>query len=93
MLSSVLSHHFGKAKKFIGHGYGRLSKWAAEIDRLAHVGRRAFGFVAPILEDLGASGAIDRGVKAIAGYDQLRQGVMEADQYARGHAQRLDAAL
>jgi len=91
MLTQVLSHHFGKAKNFIGHGYQRLSKFAGEVDRLAGVGRRAFGFLAPILEDLGASSALTHGMKAIKNYDQLRQGVMEADQYARGHAARLEA--
>jgi hypothetical protein len=91
MLTQVLSHHFGKAKSFLGNGYQRLSKFAGEVDRLAGVGRRAFGFLAPILEDFGASSALTHGMKAIKNYDQIRQGVMEADQYARGHAARLEA--
>ena len=81
----------GRAKNFIGQGYQRLSKFAGEVDCLAGVGRRAFGFLAPILEDLGASSALTHGMKAIKGYDQIRQNVMEADQYARGHAARLEA--
>ena len=87
----MLSHHFGKAKSFIGHGYQRLSKFAGEVDRLAGVGRRAFGFLAPILEDLGASSALTHGMKAINNYDQIRQNVMEADQYARANAARFEA--
>ena len=90
MLTQVLSHHFGRAKNFIGQGYGRLSKMAGEIDRLAHVGRRAFSFIAPILDDFGASGSINQGMRAIKGYDQIRQGVMQADEYARGQAARLN---
>ena len=91
MLTQVLSHHFGKAKSFLGNGYQRLSKFAGGIDRLAGVRRKTFGFLAPILEDFGASSALTHGMKAIRGYDQIRQGVMEADQYARGHAARLEA--
>jgi hypothetical protein len=34
-----------------------------------------------------------QGVRAIKNYDQLRHGVMEADQYARGHAARIEGLL
>ncbi len=86
-----LNHHFGRVKKFIGEGYGRVSKWAGDVDRLAGIGRRAFSAISPILDDFGVS--TTQGVRAIKNYDQLRHGVMEADQYARGHAARIEGLL
>ena len=86
-----LRHHFNRAKKFLGDGYGHVAKWAGDVDRLAGIGRRAFSAISPILDDFGVS--TTQGVRAIKNYDQLRHGVMEADHYARGHAARIEGLL
>ena len=86
-----LRNHFNRAKKFLGDGYGHVAKWAGDVDRLAGIGRRAFSALSPILDDFGVS--TTQGVRAIKNYDQLRHGVMEADQYARGHTARIEGLL
>ena len=44
------------------------------------------------MSDLGADEAIQHGVKAFQGYDSIRNSVMDADAYARGHASRIASA-
>ncbi len=92
MWHRALQQHWNKTKSFLGESYRRLGKWAGEVDRAAGIGRRMFSLAAPILSDMGADDAIQHGMKAIQGYDSLRQGVMDADQYTRGHASRIAAA-
>ena len=92
MWHKALHQHWNRTKSFLGESYRRLGKWAGEFDRAAGIGRRMFSLAAPILSDMGADDAIQHGMKAIAGYDTLRKGVMDADQYTRGHASRIAAA-
>ncbi len=92
MWHRALNQHWNKTKAFLGDSYRRLGKWAGEFDRAAGIGRRIFSLAAPILSDMGADEAIQSGMKAVQGYDSLRKGVMDADQYARGHASRIDSA-
>ncbi len=89
MWHKALHQHWNRTKSFLGESYRRLGKFAGEFDRAAGIGRRMFSLAAPILSDIGADDAIQQGMKAIQGYDSLRQGVMDADQYARGHASRI----
>ena len=76
----------------MGEGYRRLGGWAKEMDRAAGIGRRVFSLAAPILSDLGAHETIEHGVNAFHGYDSLRNSVMDADAYTRGHASRIASA-
>ena len=75
-----------------GDRYNEGKKFAGQMDRMAGLGRRAFALAAPILDDIGQSGAVAQGMKAIQGYDSLRDGVMEADSRVRGHATRIASA-
>ena len=63
-----------------------------DIDRLAGIGRRAFALAAPILDDFGQGAVVQKGMKAIGGYDSLRRGVMDANDYASTHANRINQA-
>ena len=63
-----------------------------DMDRLAGIGRRAFALAAPILDDFGQGAAVQKGMKAIGGYDALRKGVMDANDYATTHASRINQA-
>ena len=87
-----LAHHWNKTKNFLGDRYNEGKKWAGQMDRMAGLGRRAFALAAPILDDLGQGGAVAQGMKAIQGYDNLRNSVMEVDSQVRGHARRVASA-
>ena len=92
MLYNQLAHHWKKTKAWMGDRYNEGKKWAGQMDRMAGLGRRAFALAAPILDDLGQGQAVDAGKRAIQGYDQLRDGVMEADSRIGGHARRIASA-
>ena len=87
-----LNQNWQKTKSFIGHAHRRVGAWMGDIDRLAGIGRKAFALAAPILDDFGQGKAVQQGMKAIGGYDALRKGVMDADQYASTHASRINQA-
>ena len=76
----------------MGDRYNEGKKWAGAMDRMAGLGRRAFALAAPILDDLGQGDAVSSGMKAIQGYDQLRDNVMQVDSNVRGHARRIASA-
>ena len=92
MLYKRLAHHWNKTKAWMGDRYNEGKKFAGQMDKLAGLGRRAFALAAPILDDLGQGGAVQAGMKAVEGYDQLRDGVMQADSKVRGHARRIASA-
>ena len=92
MLYKQLAHHWQKTKAWMGDRYNEGKKWAGAMDRMAGLGRRAFALAAPILDDLGQGGAVSSGMKAIQGYDQLRDNVMQVDSNVRGHARRIASA-
>ena len=54
--------------------------------------RDSFSTIAPILEDLGQRQAVEGGMKAIQGYDSLRQSVQDVDANVRRHASRVGNA-
>lgn len=87
-----LDRHWKHTKSFIHQGYQRLHGWAGELERAAGVGKRLFALAAPILDEFGQGEAISQGMKAIEGYDRLRQGVMDADTTARRLARGVDQA-
>ena len=51
-----------------------------------------FALAAPILDDFGQSGIVDKGMQAIQGYDNLHKAVVDSDDYVRGHANRIASA-
>ncbi len=88
----TLAHQWNRTKTFIHQSYRTLGKWAGEVERGAGIGKTFFSTIAPILDDLGQHDAISHGMKATQGYDQLRQGVMDAEHYVKGHANRIAQA-
>ena len=87
-----LAHHWNKTKNFLGDRYNEGKKWAGHMDRMAGIARRGLALAAPILDDLGQGGAVAQGMKAIQGYDNLRDGAMAVDSQVRGHARRIASA-
>ena len=87
-----LGQHWNRTKSFIHQGYKQLHGWAGEVERAAGIGKRIFSTIAPILEDLGQRQAIEGGMKAIQGYDSLRQNVQDVDANVRRHASRVGNA-
>ena len=92
MLYKQLAHHWKKTKAWMGDKYHQAKGWAKSMDEMAGLGRRAFALAAPVLDDLGQSGLVTQGARAIQGYDQVRDGVMQADSRVQSHARRIASA-
>ena len=87
-----LARGWNKTKAWMGDRYQQGKKFAGELDKVAGIGRRAFGLISPILDDLGQGALQGYGTRAIQGYDSLRDNVMEADSRVGGHARRIASA-
>ena len=92
MLYKRFAHHWNQTKAWLGARYNEGKKIAGQMDKMAGLGRRAFALAAPILDDLGQEGMVAQGRMAIQGYDQMRDGLMEADSRVRGRARRIASA-
>ena len=92
MLYKRLAQHWNKTKAWLGDRYNEGKKFAGQLDKMAGLGRRAFALAAPILDDLGQGGVVQAGMKAVQGYDEARDGIMQADSRVRGHARRIASA-
>ncbi len=92
MWAKAFQTHWNRTKSFIGDGYRRVGNWTRDVHKMVGVGRRMFALAAPILDDFGQSGIVDKGMQAIQGYDNLHKAVVDSDDYVRGHANRIASA-
>ena len=74
-----IAHTFHKVKNFIGNAYGTTAKVLNNFDNGVKTFKTIYGAISPILDHYGVSGAVNPHVmKAISGYDQLKNKVMGA---------------
>lgn len=84
-----LERHYNRTKSFINQGYRHAVKFAGDLDRVAGIGKKLFALATPALQDLGVDDRMIRsGVKAIGGYENLRNQVQDVDEVVRGHVKR-----
>ena len=76
----------------MGDKYHQAKGWAKSMDEMAGLGRRAFALAAPVLDDLGQGAVVNSGMRAIQGYDQVRDGVTQAGSRVQSHARRIASA-
>ena len=87
-----LASRWNRTKSFLRSNYETLGKWAGHVERAAGIGRKVFSTLAPILDDLGQGDAVNQGMKAFQGYDQVRGQIMDIDDSIRKHASRIGSA-
>ena len=75
-----------QGKKTIGNMWNNVNKWAGQIDHAMGVGKRVFGALHPMIEDMGG-GNVNRAVMGgIGRYEQGRDQVI-------GHHNKVQAQL
>jgi hypothetical protein len=84
--------HWRSAKSMFRNAYQHGKRIAGTIDGYASVGRRILSAAAPMLEDMGAGGAVTQGVKALNQYDTTRKQVMDTHEKSKGHFDRIAEA-
>ena len=74
-----IAHTFNRVKNFVDNAYGTTAKVLIHFDNGVKTFKTLYGAISPILDHYGASGAINPHVmKAITGYDELKNKVMGA---------------
>ena len=93
LLTARQAHQaWGNVKTFLGRAHVEGQKWAGTIDGYANLARHVLGASSGLLTELGASRALDAGVKGLSQYDQIRKHVMDTDERARNHLSRIAKA-
>ena len=87
MLGGKISKHsvaraFGNLKNHIGRTYHKTKEFLGQVDSGIQVAKRVYGVLAPALEQHGGGQANKHIMKAIGGYEHLRNKVMDTHETA-----------
>ena len=74
---------FGHVKSFLNHSYNQAHKFAKTLDSHVSVAKRAYGVVAPLLDQMTGSRINRTATKAIETYDDFKQKVIDGDSRGR----------
>jgi hypothetical protein len=80
-----ITQAFGKLKHHVGEGYRRTKHFLGQVDQGINLAKRAYGVVAPILDQHGGGQANKHIMKAFGGYESLRNKVMDAHDTVGNH--------
>ena len=72
-----VSHHFNKAKDFLGNAYNQTRNFLGNLDHGVITFKQVYGAIAPVLESYGANPGNKTMMKALTGYDTIKGHVME----------------
>ena len=71
-----VSHHFNKAKDFLGHAYNQTRNFLGNLDHGVRTFKQVYGAIAPVLESYGVNPGNKTMMKALTGYDTIKGHVM-----------------
>jgi hypothetical protein len=73
-----VSHHFNRAKDFLGKAYNQTKSFLGDVDSGVKTFKNIYGVVAPILDSYGLNASKNTHViKALSGYDDIRNNIIE----------------
>ena len=72
-----VAHHFNRAKNFLGNAYHQTRNFLGDVDHGVRTFKQIYGASAPVLESYGVNPANKHVMKALNGYDSIRNNVME----------------
>jgi metal-dependent HD superfamily phosphatase/phosphodiesterase len=72
-----VSRALGNLKHHIGQTYHRTKHFLGQVDYGIHVAKKVYGVLAPVLDQYGGGNANKHIMKAIGGYEHLRNKVMD----------------
>ena len=88
-----VQHHFNKAKSFLGNAYNHTKNFLNDVDSGVKTFKSVYGALAPILDSYGITSTHKHVMKALTGYDNVRNQVLEGHQRAVGDVKRLNDNL
>jgi hypothetical protein len=72
-----VSHAVGRLKHRIGHAYHTTKHFLGQVDHGVQIAKKVYGAVAPVLDQYGGKQANKHIMKAIGGYEHIRNKVMD----------------
>ena len=72
-----VSHHFNKAKDFLGNAYNTTKSFLGSLDGGIRDLNTIYSVVSPVLESYGVNTGNKHVMKALTGYDTIKSHVME----------------
>ena len=72
-----VTHHFNKAKDFLGNAYNPTRNFPGNLDHGVRTFKQVYGAIAPVLESYGVHTSNKTIMKALIGCDTIRGHVME----------------
>ena len=85
MFHKFNKHHFRATlkniKHHIGNGYHHVKDIAHNVDYGVNVAKQVYKILEPVISDYAGTNHIGTAMKAISGYENLRNKAMEADHH------------
>ena len=73
-----VTHHFNKAKAFVGHHYGVAKNILNDIDKGVTTFKHIYSALTPLLDKYGVINKVHpHAMKALSGYDTIKNKVLE----------------
>ena len=88
-----VSHHFNKAKDFLGNAYNQTRNFLGNLDHGVRTFKQVYGAIAPVLESYGVNPGNKTMMKALTGYDTIKGHVMEGHDRAMNDASTIKNTL
>jgi hypothetical protein len=79
-------------KKNVGHMWNHAVKWAGQIDHAMGVGKRVFGAMHPMIEDMGGSDMNRAMMQGFGNFDRARHDVLGMHNNVEAQLHRLRRA-
>ena len=87
--SDYVRYNFNKAKTSIGNKYAEGKRLLHNVDHGVRLTKKVYSAVAPVINSLAGNENFSKinkhVIKAISGYDNIRQSVMKNHEQAEGH--------
>ncbi len=80
---------FGNAKKFLGHTYHQTKNVLGHLDHGVAVAKKVYSVLQPVIESLGGNGSHKHVMKALGGYENIRDKVIDTHENAMNTYGRL----
>ena len=77
MFGGKLKQHFGNIKHHLGQTYHKTKHFLGQVDNGVRIAKKVYGVLAPVIDHFGGGATNKHVMKAIGGYDTLRNKIMD----------------
>ena len=89
----VFQRTMQNVKGHIGNGYHHLKKIAGNIEHGVHIAKQVYSVLEPVIRHAAGNNIHHNAMKAISGYESIRNKVAEADHHVSNIGHKLGGIL